>query len=131
MSKATSRTVVIYTYMATPFRVGGPAETYTGTTIPYDMVDDVPLGRGYRGFVVKNPKRKCVHIAETTSGAIVGTGKTRAILRRVCRDVENGKPSVMRQQVSAAKGMAATAHMLGSAEFFDRFRQFDTRKTKA
>lgn len=116
----------IYTYVYNSFTLGGNCNQYTGTEIDMqNPPDSVSLGYGYMAYLIRNPIRHCWHAIESESGAIIGTGHSRAEVRRkILHDAKTGDPTIMASQIETEKEIAKGSPIIPSKEFFDHFHNF-------
>lgn len=100
--KALCHDINVYTIKNNPFSLG-ISYTPIRTTIKAGSFEIITLGRGYSGYIFQNPISKYWHVAELTSGALVGHGQTREeAINLVRNDVETGDPNIMAEQVAQA-----------------------------
>ena len=84
----------------TPFVMGGRVNQEVKSEIECKAL--VELGQGYKGYVFQSKDGKW-RVAESTSGALVGSGKTfDEAISMVVEDVRTGDPKIMKRQVDSA-----------------------------
>lgn len=122
--------MIIWTNIRNPFLLGVEF-LYIGTDIPSEC-DKILLSKGYYGIIVKNPIRRCYHIAESITGEIIGSAKTRKkVIDRVLLGVEISDSwimMIMKQQVEWVKNQLKNVEIMESNAFFYKFRKFKLRK---
>jgi len=87
---------LIWTEGYRPFIFGGSCYYPLMTTV--DCEGPFDLGKGYLGWVTYSPLTGNCYVAEDTTGAIVGHSIT-----AVRKDIKEGDPKVMREQVANAQ----------------------------
>ena len=79
--------------------------------------------RGITLAIFHNPKTNSYHVAEATTGAFVGHGKTvSAALNGVERDLAAADPAVIKEQLKQAAEQSAAAPLVPAEEFWSKFR---------
>jgi hypothetical protein len=107
--------------------MGGPQHDIIKTNV--ENYERVELGKGYFGVVVKNPVKEAFHLAEETSGALIGSDVRKMnLIKKVKKDVSTGDPEVMKIQIKQGKHEREIAISLESPEFFRRFKHFKDRR---
>jgi hypothetical protein len=108
------RRITIWTQAYRPFICGGDVHAPVAT-----HADGQPLiiGRGFRGYAVKNPVGGFV-IVEAKSGGIVGRD-----LKSIRRDVESASITLMRKQVREAVGKSKQAVLVEPDEFWQMYNR--------
>jgi len=110
----------IYTRCTAPFRFGG-TESLIKTRDTAVCI--VMLGKGRTGHIFHNRKKNLWHIAESTCGAIIGTGKDFGILvGQVIQDVSSGDEAVMDAQVEQGLKDRESAKHIAADHFWLRFK---------
>lgn len=110
----------VYTVHLTPFGLGGISEEVATELLGYP--EEVDLGRGYKGLLVRNPRIELWYIFESESGALIGTARYRQdVLDRVRADVATGDPAIMRSQIADGKVRNARARTISPEDFFRSF----------
>lgn len=113
--------VEIYTIQNTPFALGGTHRLVKTTLNEFEVVE---LGQGFTGILVKNPQKRLWHIAEQTSGALVGTKSTKkAVKQMVKNDIAQGDKKLMDKQVAAATETGKAAVFIPQDKFFSLFKE--------
>jgi len=116
----------IYTYSSNPMRMGGRQYDIIKTNV--ENYERVELGKGYFGVVVKNPVKEAFHLAEETSGALIGSdAKKMNLIKKVKKDVSTGDSEVMKKQIEQGAYERKSADLLEPSEFFRRFKHFKDR----
>jgi len=108
--------VRIWTLKYEPFMFGGDLHQPVFTmAIPLQTI----TVSGYVLHVFKNLHVKKYHIAEGTSGALVGHGRTEAeAIAKVTTDISTGSKKVMKKQVSDAIRRGKNAREISQDLFF-------------
>ena len=110
----------IYTRQNTPFAFGGTSRLVKTAVTKFEAIE---LGQGFSGILVKNPQKKLWHVAEETSGALVGTKSTKkAVLQMVKNDIAQGEKKLMDKQVAHALEESKEAILIPQDEFFSLFK---------
>ena len=109
----------IYTLMYSPFTMGGSLWKKVKTTV--EEYEVIKLGNDITGILIKNPFKKLWHCAEPTSGAIVGTNKSKSnLIRQVKNDIKQGDKIVMAKQIEDGKCDCKNASFMNQNEFFKK-----------
>lgn len=107
--------VTVWTLTYHPFVMGG--KTWQETKAEVEAYGPYDLGQGYFGYVFSSKEGKW-HVAESTTGALVGAGITiAAALKDVRNDIGHGDPEVMKGQVEKAKRDLESARSMETEEF--------------
>ncbi len=108
-----TKSLVIWTAAYSPFILGGNVNAPIATEVE---VGDKPIeiGHGISVYVIVSPNAT-IHIAEATTGALVGTD-----LAEVIKDVGEANPEIMKQQLAEAGEEVKKANHLSPDEFWRR-----------
>lgn len=110
--------LTIWTTTYTPFRLGAANYRTIATTVDIEP-DCIYETGGYQFAVIKNPYAQKYHVAEMTSGVLVGAGRDSfAAMVGVQNDVVTGNQAVMAQQIAVARAKATRAEMVTPEQFF-------------
>lgn len=101
-----NETVKVYTKKYTPFRFGGVWTPIYTRAVPLETynVGDFQL------LLFKNPGAEYYHVAEGSTGALVGSGKSGPLaLAMVIQDLATADPAVVESQMETARVESAQA----------------------
>lgn len=107
--------VKIWTEAYSPFIMGGDVNAPICTEV--EAGEPIDVGRGIQAYVIASPRTGKVHIAESTTGAFVGSS-----IEQVRQDVESADPEVIKQQLASAAERVKHARPLSPEEFWNHFR---------
>ena len=107
--------LVVWTEAYNAFIMGGDVRRPIKAKVP--VLGPFDLGKGYIGYLALHPESDSVHVAESETGAFVGSS-----LAEVRKDIQEAEESVMRDQIEAARKRADYAMLLPAAEFWGKFR---------
>lgn len=108
------KTMLVWTMGYFPFVMGGKVWQPIGTNV--EVSQAIPVGRGYKVYVVTAPNGK-VFIAEATTGAFVGPS-----IESVKKDIETGDPKLMKEQVKKATATRENVKVLEPTDFWTRLK---------
>lgn len=110
----------IYTVMPTPFAI---ARLSTNVKTEVEEYEVIKLSSKYSGILIKNTVRNIWHLAEKSSGAIVGTHESKAkLIKQVKKDIRKGSEDVMAKQVEQGKIDCERASFMSNCKFFATFK---------
>ncbi len=105
----------IWTYLHTPFRVGGSSLSPMVTEI--EPIEEKPIGKGFYAFSFKTPKGT-LRIAESRTGSIIAS-----TFKEARNDVRASTRLVIEDQLNKAKKdlESGSALVMTSEEFFEKY----------
>jgi len=101
----------VWTMAYRPFIIGGNCNGPIGIEVA--VGEQIPLGKGYFGYVVTSPKTGATYVAEAETGAFVGNS-----IAAVRDDIANAADDVMQQQMADARKLRKTAAKVDAADFW-------------
>jgi hypothetical protein len=102
----------VWTLAHRPFIMGGNCNGPIGIEVA--VGEQIPLGKGYFGYVVVSPKTGKTYVAEVETGAFVGNS-----VAAVRDDIASAADNVMQQQMVDARELRETADKV-DADYFWR-----------
>lgn len=106
---------LIWTEAYTPFIMGGNVNAPICTEV--EVGDPVEIGRGMFAYVVASPINGCIYVAESTTGAFVGSS-----IEEVRKDVESADVHVIKKQLKEASERVKQARHLSTEHFWSKFK---------
>lgn len=103
--------MIIWTRAYRPFIMGGNCNGHIGIEIICG--EQVPLGKGYFGYIVASPLTGDTYVVEAETGAIVGSS-----IADVRSDIAAGADDTMAQQMVQARKLRTTVSVIPADEFW-------------
>lgn len=112
----------IFTFISNAFQFGGTGK-WSKTEV--EEFERISLGKGFFGILVKNPIKKLWHLAEESSGALVGTSSDKeSMIKSVKKDIEQCKDlAYMTEQVEEQIERREQSLLIPNKEFFSSFKE--------
>lgn len=116
--------LTIWTYAYRPFILGGNVNGPISCDV--EIGHPIAIGRGLYAYEIQSPNSRRVAIAESTTGAIVGTS-----VEMVRQDIRDGNPRTMRDQLREAEIVARRdVDNIGWDRFWGLYDPKPKRRTK-
>jgi len=104
----------VWTEAYRPFLMGGNVNAPVSTEV--EVGEPFDIGQGLQGYLVVAPSGK-THVAESTTGAFVGT-----TVDQIKADLESADPDVVKAQMETAATRAQEAEPLDAEHFWSLFK---------